>query len=128
MTDKIPMKRCGTIEEIGAMVAFIASPEVTTPLTCFFFKPCLHHFIFALVLIGKFHHGFYIRCYRWPCHILTVGTCLIIVLSNVSIVFVVLLNALLEIKSSRGVRNGTRDEMLIGCNVYQSVNGNLTCK
>lgn len=27
MTDKIPMKRCGTIEEIASMVAFMASPE-----------------------------------------------------------------------------------------------------
>eukprot|EP00591_Stephanopyxis_turris_P016206 CAMPEP_0195540574 /NCGR_PEP_ID=MMETSP0794_2-20130614/50638_1 /TAXON_ID=515487 /ORGANISM="Stephanopyxis turris, Strain CCMP 815" /LENGTH=406 /DNA_ID=CAMNT_0040674643 /DNA_START=850 /DNA_END=2070 /DNA_ORIENTATION=- len=27
MTDKIPMKRCGTTEEISSMVAFIASPE-----------------------------------------------------------------------------------------------------
>lgn len=27
MTDKIPMKRCGTIEEIASLVTFIASPE-----------------------------------------------------------------------------------------------------
>lgn len=27
MTDKIPMKRCGTIDEIATMVSFIASPE-----------------------------------------------------------------------------------------------------
>lgn len=27
MTDKIPMKRCGTLEEVAAMVAFIVSPE-----------------------------------------------------------------------------------------------------
>jgi 3-oxoacyl-[acyl-carrier protein] reductase len=27
MTDKIPMKRCGTIEEIAALVAFMASPD-----------------------------------------------------------------------------------------------------
>ena len=27
MTDKIPMKRCGTIAEIAGLVAFIASPE-----------------------------------------------------------------------------------------------------
>jgi len=27
MTDKIPMKRCGTIEEIAALVAFMACPE-----------------------------------------------------------------------------------------------------
>lgn len=27
MTDKIPMKRCGTLDEIAAMVAFIVSPE-----------------------------------------------------------------------------------------------------
>ena len=27
MTDKIPMKRCGTIQEIASLVAFIASPE-----------------------------------------------------------------------------------------------------
>ena len=27
MTDKIPMKRCGTMEEIASMVAFMASPE-----------------------------------------------------------------------------------------------------
>jgi len=27
MTDKIPMKRCGTIDEIASMVAFMASPE-----------------------------------------------------------------------------------------------------
>jgi len=26
MTDKIPMKRCGLIDEIAALVAFIASP------------------------------------------------------------------------------------------------------
>jgi 2-dehydro-3-deoxy-L-rhamnonate dehydrogenase (NAD+) len=29
MTDKIPMKRCGTIQEIASMVAFIASPEAS---------------------------------------------------------------------------------------------------
>jgi len=29
MTDKIPMKRCGTLDEIGGMVAFIASPEAS---------------------------------------------------------------------------------------------------
>jgi len=29
MTDKIPMKRCGTLEEIAAMVAFIASPQAS---------------------------------------------------------------------------------------------------
>ena len=29
MTEKIPMKRCGTIEEIANMVAFIASPEAS---------------------------------------------------------------------------------------------------
>ena len=29
MTDKIPMKRCGTIEEIASMVAFIASKEAS---------------------------------------------------------------------------------------------------
>lgn len=29
MTDKIPMKRCGAIEEIASMVAFIASPEAS---------------------------------------------------------------------------------------------------
>ena len=27
MTDKIPMKRCGTLEEVASMVAFIVSPE-----------------------------------------------------------------------------------------------------
>ncbi|HRI14176.1 MAG TPA: SDR family NAD(P)-dependent oxidoreductase [Verrucomicrobiota bacterium] len=27
MTDKIPMKRCGTLEEVAAMVAFVVSPE-----------------------------------------------------------------------------------------------------
>lgn len=27
MTDKIPMKRCGSLEEVAAMVAFITSPE-----------------------------------------------------------------------------------------------------
>lgn len=27
MTDKIPMKRCGTIDEIASMVCFMASPE-----------------------------------------------------------------------------------------------------
>ena len=27
MTDKIPMKRCGTLEELVAMVMFIVSPE-----------------------------------------------------------------------------------------------------
>jgi 2-dehydro-3-deoxy-L-rhamnonate dehydrogenase (NAD+) len=29
MTDKIPMKRCGTLEEIADMVAFIVSPEAS---------------------------------------------------------------------------------------------------
>ena len=29
MTDKIPMKRCGTIDEIASMVAFIASKEAS---------------------------------------------------------------------------------------------------
>ena len=29
MTDKIPMKRCGKIEEIAALVSFIASPEAS---------------------------------------------------------------------------------------------------
>jgi 3-oxoacyl-[acyl-carrier protein] reductase len=29
MTDKIPMKRCGTIDEIANLVAFIASPEAS---------------------------------------------------------------------------------------------------
>jgi len=29
MTDKIPMKRCGTIEEIAALVGFIASPAAS---------------------------------------------------------------------------------------------------
>jgi len=29
MTDKIPMKRCGTLEEIADMAAFIVSPEVS---------------------------------------------------------------------------------------------------
>jgi 3-oxoacyl-[acyl-carrier protein] reductase len=29
MTDKIPMKRCGTLEEVAAMVAFIVSPETS---------------------------------------------------------------------------------------------------
>ena len=29
MTDKIPMKRCGKIEEIAALVCFIASPEAS---------------------------------------------------------------------------------------------------
>mmetsp|Transcript_7714 Transcript_7714/g.21490 ORF Transcript_7714/g.21490 Transcript_7714/m.21490 type:complete len:583 (+) Transcript_7714:69-1817(+) len=29
MTDKIPMKRCGTIEEIASMVAFMASPQAS---------------------------------------------------------------------------------------------------
>jgi len=29
MTDKIPMQRCGTLDEIAAMVAFIASPETS---------------------------------------------------------------------------------------------------
>jgi len=29
MTEKIPMKRCGSIEEIAAVVAFIASPEAS---------------------------------------------------------------------------------------------------
>jgi 3-oxoacyl-[acyl-carrier protein] reductase len=27
ITDKIPMKRCGTIDEIASMVAFMASPD-----------------------------------------------------------------------------------------------------
>lgn len=29
MTDKIPMKRCGTLEEVAAMAAFIVSPEAS---------------------------------------------------------------------------------------------------
>lgn len=29
MTDKIPMKRCGSLEEVAAMAAFIVSPETT---------------------------------------------------------------------------------------------------
>lgn len=29
MTDKIPMKRCGTIDEIAAMVLFMVSPEAS---------------------------------------------------------------------------------------------------
>ncbi len=29
MTDKIPMKRCGTLDEIAAMAAFIVSPETS---------------------------------------------------------------------------------------------------
>lgn len=29
MTDKIPMKRCGTLEEIAALAAFIVSPEAS---------------------------------------------------------------------------------------------------
>jgi 3-oxoacyl-[acyl-carrier protein] reductase len=29
MTDKIPMKRCGTIAEIAALVGFIASPAAS---------------------------------------------------------------------------------------------------
>jgi len=29
MTDKIPMKRCGTIDEIAGLCAFIASPEAS---------------------------------------------------------------------------------------------------
>ena len=29
MTDKIPMKRCGKVEEIAALVSFIASPEAS---------------------------------------------------------------------------------------------------
>jgi NAD(P)-dependent dehydrogenase (short-subunit alcohol dehydrogenase family) len=29
MTDKIPMQRCGTIDEIASMVAFIASREAS---------------------------------------------------------------------------------------------------
>jgi len=29
MTDKIPMKRCGTLDEIAGIVAFIASPEAS---------------------------------------------------------------------------------------------------
>lgn len=36
MTEKIPMKRCGTVEEIAAMVAFIASKEAGfTTAFCF---------------------------------------------------------------------------------------------
>jgi hypothetical protein len=31
MTDKIPAKRCGTTDEIAAMVSFIASKEVGAP-------------------------------------------------------------------------------------------------
>jgi NAD(P)-dependent dehydrogenase (short-subunit alcohol dehydrogenase family) len=29
MTDRIPMKRCGTLEEVAAMAAFIVSPETS---------------------------------------------------------------------------------------------------
>jgi 3-oxoacyl-[acyl-carrier protein] reductase len=29
MTDKIPMKRCGTLEEVAAMAAFIVSRETS---------------------------------------------------------------------------------------------------
>jgi len=29
MTDKIPMKRCGTLDEIANMAAFIVSPETS---------------------------------------------------------------------------------------------------
>jgi len=29
MTDKIPMKRCGTIDEIAAMVVFMCDPETS---------------------------------------------------------------------------------------------------
>ena len=29
MTDKIPMKRCGTIDEIASLVAFMASPDAS---------------------------------------------------------------------------------------------------
>jgi 2-dehydro-3-deoxy-L-rhamnonate dehydrogenase (NAD+) len=29
MTDKIPMKRCGSLEEVAAMAAFIVSPEAS---------------------------------------------------------------------------------------------------
>ena len=29
MTDKIPMKRCGTLQEIAAMVAFMVSPDAS---------------------------------------------------------------------------------------------------
>jgi len=36
MTDKIPMKRCGTIEEVAATAAFIVSPEASfNTATCF---------------------------------------------------------------------------------------------
>jgi 3-oxoacyl-[acyl-carrier protein] reductase len=36
MTDKIPMKRCGEIEEIAALCAFIASEEASfTTAFCF---------------------------------------------------------------------------------------------
>jgi 3-oxoacyl-[acyl-carrier protein] reductase len=29
MTDKIPMQRCGTLDEVAAMAAFILSPEAS---------------------------------------------------------------------------------------------------
>jgi hypothetical protein len=29
MTDKIPMKRCATLEEVAAIAAFILSPEAS---------------------------------------------------------------------------------------------------
>jgi 3-oxoacyl-[acyl-carrier protein] reductase len=29
MTDKIPMKRCGSLEEVAAIAAFILSPEAS---------------------------------------------------------------------------------------------------
>ena len=41
MTDKIPMKRCGTIEEVAATCAFIVSEEAsfnTVSLLCFSFR------------------------------------------------------------------------------------------
>lgn len=59
MTDKIPMKRCGTIEEISDLVAYIASKQVSR--------------CFAEFDLGKFHDRFYMGCHRWPGHVLTLS-------------------------------------------------------
>ena len=36
MTDKIPMKRCGTLEEVAALTAWIVSPEASFNTGCIF--------------------------------------------------------------------------------------------
>lgn len=62
MTDKIPMKRCGTLEEIAGLVSFIASKEVGSQST----EPCVVWKSHADVLgsnicTGQLHHCLHVR-------------------------------------------------------------------